>query len=49
MNYQILIYVLGWVLKFQAVFLLLPSLVALIYQEICGWCFLLAGVVTGMM
>ncbi|MBO4946462.1 MAG: TrkH family potassium uptake protein [Lachnospiraceae bacterium] len=48
MNYQILIYVLGWVLNFQAVFLLLPSLVALIYQEKSGWCFLLAAVVTGM-
>ena len=48
MNYQILIYVLGWVLNFQAVFLLLPSLVALIYQEKSGWCFLLAAAVTGM-
>lgn len=48
MNYQILIYVLGWVLNFQAVFLLLPSLVALIYQEKSGWCFLLTAVVTGI-
>lgn len=47
MNYRILIYVLGWVLNFQAVFLLLPSLVALIYKEPSGWCFLITAVVTG--
>lgn len=46
MNYRILIYVLGWVLNFQAVFLLLPSLVALIYKEPSGWCFLITAVLT---
>lgn len=39
MNYQILLYVLGWVMNFEAVFLLLPSIVALIYKEPCGWWF----------
>lgn len=47
MNYRILIYTLGWVLNFQAVFLLLPSIVALIYKESSGWYFLITAAVVG--
>lgn len=48
MNYQILFYVLGWVMNFQAVFLLLPGIVALVYKESSGWYFLITAVVTGI-
>lgn len=48
MNYQILFYTLGWVLNFQAVFLLLPCIVALVYRESAGWSFLITAVITGI-
>lgn len=48
MNYRVLIYILGWVMNFQAMFLLLPSLVALVYKESTGWYFLATAVVTGL-
>lgn len=48
MNYRILVYMIGWVLNFQAVFLLLPSLVALIYRESSGWYFLITAAATGV-
>lgn len=48
MNYQILFYTLGWIFNFQAIFLLLPSIVALVYRESSGWCFLITAAVTGI-
>lgn len=47
MNYSILRYVLGWVMNFQAVFLLLPCIVALIYKEPSGYYFLMTAIITG--
>ncbi len=45
MNYAMIVFILGWVLNFESVFLLLPALTALIYHESAGWSFLLtAGV-----
>lgn len=40
MNYSIIVYILGWILKFQAVFMLLPCFTALIYKEKAGFSFL---------
>ncbi len=40
MNYSIIKYVLGIVLGFLSVFLMLPVLVAVIYKESAGYCFL---------
>lgn len=37
MNYKMIKYILGWVLIFEAIFLLPPCLVALIYREQAGW------------
>lgn len=48
MNYRILLYVLGWVMNFQAVFLLLPGIVALVYKESSGWDFLFTALITGV-
>ena len=33
MNYSIIIYIIGWILKLEAVFMLLPCATALIYRE----------------
>lgn len=41
MNYSIIRYILGTVLKFESLFLCLPLMVALIYRERCVWAFLI--------
>ena len=33
MNHRLLFYIIGWILKFEAIFLLLPSLTGIFYQE----------------
>lgn len=43
MNYSIVRYMLGWVLRFESAFLLLPALVDLIYQEHTFWAYLLTA------
>lgn len=39
MNYSIIRFVLGWIIKVEGIFLLFPVLVALIYKEQSGWYF----------
>lgn len=36
MNYSMVLYILGYILKFESAFLMLPALVSLIYQEEAG-------------
>ena len=45
MNYSIVRYILGQVLKLESILLLLPCLVALIYQEKNGFYFLLTAAI----
>ncbi len=45
MNYSIITYILGWVLSLESVFMLLPCLVAVIYQEKSGFAFLIVALV----
>ena len=33
MNFRIIAYIVGWVCNFQAMFMVLPCITALIYQE----------------
>lgn len=40
MNYSVIFYIMGWILNFEAVFMILPCIVALIYKEPAG-CYLL--------
>ena len=40
MNYSIVFYIIGWILNFEAAFMVLPTAVALIYRESEVWCFL---------
>lgn len=44
MNYSIIGYILGWVLLFESMFMMLPSLVAAIYKEQEGWAFLCVAI-----
>ena len=41
MNYAIIRYILGWILNFEAAFMLLPCIVAMIYGESQGWAFVI--------
>ncbi len=41
MNKSIVLYIIGWILVFEAAFMALPSIVALIYQEKSGFSFLI--------
>lgn len=49
MNYLMILYMLGWILNFQAVFLVLPCLVALVYGEQSGIAFIITAVVCGLL
>ncbi|MCR5717395.1 MAG: TrkH family potassium uptake protein [Lachnospiraceae bacterium] len=45
MNYTIIRYILGWLLRFEAIFLLLPAATSLVYHETTIWYWLLiAGI-----
>lgn len=41
MNYSIVIYFMGWILNFEAAFMALPCIVALLYGETAGWSFVI--------
>lgn len=41
MNYSIIIYIIGWILKAEAAMLVLPALTAVIYKETAGFSFLI--------
>lgn len=43
MNYAIVRYVIGYVLYFEAAFMVPPCITAIIYQEFCGWSFVVSG------
>ena len=45
MNYSIIRYILGWVLVLEAIFMLMPCLVAVVYQEKSGVAFLATAAV----
>lgn len=45
MNYSMVLYILGSMLKFESAFLMLPALVGFIYKEDAGFSFLLTGVI----
>lgn len=49
MNRSIISYILGWVLKLEGMFLLIPCLVAVAYREESGWYFLATGIAAFVM
>ena len=46
MNYSIVLYILGCVLKFESAFLVLPGLVGLMYQETASISYLAVAVLS---
>ena len=49
MNSSIIRYILGYVLKMEAILMLLPCLVAVIYQEKEGFYFLMVALLCGLL
>lgn len=45
MNYQIIIFIIGWILKIEGTFMLLPILTGIIYKESSLWAFVINGVI----
>ena len=45
MNYSIIRYILGWIFNFQAAFMLVPAVTALIYREKEGWSFIITMII----
>ena len=46
MNFRMVLYLLGWILNMESVFMALPCVTALIYGETAGIHFLITAVVT---
>lgn len=44
MNYSIIVHIIGWILNFEAAFMVLPCITALIYRERSGWSFVITMV-----
>ncbi|WP_310602053.1 TrkH family potassium uptake protein [Anaerosporobacter sp.] len=45
MNLHFISFIIGWILNFQGIFLLVPSLVALYYRETSGFAFVITAVI----
>lgn len=45
MNRSIIIYILGWVIRLEGFFMLLPALIALIYRETAGWSYVICAII----
>lgn len=45
MNYQIIIFIIGWILKIEGTFMLLPILTGIIYKESSLWAFVINGAI----
>lgn len=46
MNFGFITYIIGWILNFQGIFLLVPCIVAMIYNEKSGIAFLLSSLIS---
>ncbi len=49
MNYGMIVYMLGWICLFEAMFMALPLMVAVIYQEQAGWAYLMVLVLCAVL
>ncbi len=49
MNYGMIVYMLGWICLFEAMFMALPLMVAVIYQEPEGWAYLMVLVLCAVL
>ncbi len=48
MNYSIIIYILGWVMRLEGVAMLVPCIAALVYREESGFVFLICSVIVSI-
>ena len=48
MNFHIIIYIIGYVLRIEGLLLLIPSLTGFIYREQEAWAYLICAVVTAL-
>ena len=46
MNFAFITYIIGWILNFQSMFLLVPSIVAMIYNEKSGFAFIISSIIS---
>ncbi|MBQ7034571.1 MAG: TrkH family potassium uptake protein, partial [Clostridia bacterium] len=49
MNFSIIIYIVGYILKIEGLLMLLPALTGLIYREQEGWAYLICAVAIGIL
>ena len=49
MNYGMIVYMLGWICLFEAMFMALPLMVAVIYKEPAGWAYLMVLVLCAVL
>ena len=46
MNFGFITYIIGWILKFQAAFLLVPCIVSIAYKEKSGFAFIISAIIS---
>ena len=46
MNFGFITYIIGWILKFQGAFLLVPCIVSMIYKEKSGFAFVISAIIS---
>lgn len=49
MNSGMIIYMMGWIMNIEALFMLIPCLTAVIYRERIGFCYLAVAIVCGLL
>ena len=49
MNSGMIIYMMGWIMNIEAIFMLIPCLTAVIYRERIGFCYLVVAIVCGLL
>ena len=49
MNRSIIIYMLGWIMNMEAIFMTLPVITAVVYRESIGFIYLGVAVVCGLL
>ena len=46
MNFAFITYIIGWILNFQGIFLLVPCIVSMIYNEKSGFAFIISSIIS---
>ena len=46
MNFGFITYIIGWILNFQGLFLLVPCIISMIYNEKSGFAFIISSIIS---